>query len=104
MRKIYLIFMLTSIFSTSLVFADSAKNMSWHSLESKSCAAIAHACKSAGFDKNKKFWVDCMKPIILGKTVKGVTIDSATVQTCRTDKIEAMKKELAEFENVKSNQ
>jgi hypothetical protein len=97
MRNIYIALVFTTIFSMSAAFAD-------RPIESKSCAAVAKACKVAGFTKgdqsNKKFWFNCMKPIILGQTVQGVTIDTTTVKACRTDKIAALKHELKELQNA----
>lgn len=101
MRKAYLAVCLVSLFAVSNVFADDMDN------NSKPCMQIAKACLKAGYtrqgDSDKKFWFDCMKPLILGHTVKDVTIDSVIVKACRTDKITDMKKELQEFESVSSN-
>lgn len=96
MRKI-LFLILVCLFALQPVLA--ADDM----MPSKSCSAIAKACKDAGFARNKggkKFWIDCMKPIILGKTVTGVKVDASTVTSCRTDKINKMKQEITELENV----
>lgn len=100
MRKAYLAVCLVSLFAASNVFADEMAN------DSKPCMQVAKACLSAGYtrqgDNDKKFWVDCMKPLILGQTVKDVTVDSVVVKACRTDKISEMKKELTELQNVSS--
>lgn len=96
MRKIHAGFMLIATLLTSSAFANH------HPMDSKACGAIVDACKKAGYergkDADKKFWQDCMKPIVLGKSVKDVTVDSDTVKQCRTDKIADMKKQLKEFE------
>lgn len=66
------------------------------------CGMIAKSCLDAGYARenpNKKFWNDCMKPLLLGKTVEGVTLKSDVIKKCRTDKINEMKKELKEFQN-----
>ncbi len=101
MRKVYLAVCLVSLFAASNVFADDMNS------NSKPCMTIAKACMSAGYTRegnnDKKFWVNCMKPLILGQTVKDVTVDSVVVKACRTDKISEMKKELTELENVTSN-
>jgi len=101
MRKTHLL-ILASVILMQPVFADDAMMSS----DSKPCAVIAKACLNAGYSRkgndDKKFWSDCMKPIILGKAVKNINVDSATVKSCRTDKINAFKKELNEFENVSS--
>jgi hypothetical protein len=102
MRQIQLL-MLVSILAIQPVFAEDATSSD---NDSKPCAAIAKACLKSGYSfhgsDHKKFWQDCMKPIILGQTVKGVNIDSATVKSCRIDKINRMKKDLTEFEKVSS--
>lgn len=76
-----------------------------HSADSKSCEAIANACLGAGYARTeitgKRFWHDCMKPILLGQTVATVTTDPTMVQTCRAHKIEELKKELQELQQVK---
>lgn len=71
----------------------------------KQCSAIADACKSAGFTEegmgDKSFWFGCMKPVIFGKTVEGVTVDAKTVKECRKAKITKMKQELKELQAIK---
>ncbi len=103
MRKIYKIsFILASILSAQAVFADDAAMSS----DGKSCGVVAKACLHAGYsrkDESKKFWSECMKPVILGQSVKGVKVDVATVKSCRADKIDELKKELNDFQNVSSN-
>lgn len=97
MRKIHIVLILAAAFSTQPIFADQQKT------SSNSCATIAKACLAAGFDRttpNKKFWQDCMKPIIMNQTVQGVTIDPATAKDCRINKIDQLKKELEEFQKV----
>ena len=93
MRKIYLFFVLVALFLSQSVFADMD--------DSKPCKNVAQACRTAGFDKGKQFWKGCMKPLLLGQTVKGVTIDPKVIAACRSDKINKMKKELNDLENVK---
>ena len=86
---------LAAILSSQTVFAHG---------HSKACESIAKACVDAGYTRadtaDKKFWQGCMKPVILGQSVQGVTIDAKTATTCRTDKIEELKKDLNELENV----
>lgn len=68
------------------------------------CGAVAKACKAAGFDKKsngKKFWMDCMKPLLLGKEVKGVAVDAAQVKACREKKIDRMQKEIKILQDMK---
>jgi hypothetical protein len=101
MRNIHIVFALAALVSTQSVFAD---DQAMSSSTSKPCATIAKACLDAGFVRtetsNKKFWQDCMKPIILGHTVQGVTVDASTVKACRSDKISELKKELTALENA----
>lgn len=89
-----------AILSTQPVFADEMAGGEMS--EGTACAAIAKSCLSAGFTRDpsatKKFWQDCMKPIILGKTVAGVTIDHSVAKTCREHKIEQLKHELKELQ------
>ena len=98
--------MLATILSTQQVFADDVADMSADSSGSKPCAVIAHACSAAGFVRTetsgKKFWQDCMKPIILGQTVSGVTVDPAAVKACRVNKIKELKSELKEMQKSMS--
>lgn len=96
MRKIHFGGLLMATLMSSSVFANH--------MDSKACSAIVDACKKAGYERgdnaNKKFWQDCMKPIVMGKSVKDVTIDSDTIKQCRTDKIADLKKQLKEFEGA----
>jgi hypothetical protein len=52
------------------------------------CQRIEQACKAAGFVKGgakegKGLYANCMKPILKGKSVAGVTVDAATLQSCQ---------------------
>jgi len=103
MRKTHLTLVLAATLLAQPVFADNDMYS-----DSKPCAAIAEACKAAGFAKGetdgKRFWMDCMKPVILGQTVTGVKgIDANTVKMCRSDKIASIKKELQEFQKAFSD-
>jgi hypothetical protein len=103
MRKSSIVLVFTAIFSMSSVFADETIGMTSDS-DSKPCATIAAACLSAGFvrseSSDKKFWKDCMKPIVLGHSVTGVSVDAETVKACRTSKIQQLKQELKQLESV----
>ena len=100
MRKFSLIFLM-SFLSIQPAFADDSMMMS---SDSRPCMSIAKACKKAGYSRKenegKKFWVDCMKPILQGHKVKNVQIDSATVKSCRTDKIDRLKQEIKDLQNA----
>jgi hypothetical protein len=102
MRKIHLVAMLLPALFIQPVFADDTTTSN-----SKPCATIAKACLKAGYTRNNQkthqFWTNCMKPTILGQSVKGLTIDSTTIKSCRDDKIAELKTELKEFESVSSN-
>jgi hypothetical protein len=95
MRKIHIVLVLATLLAAQPIFADDT--------DSKPCAAIADACSKAGFDKtteHKKFWKKCMKPVILGQTVQGVTVDPAVVKACRANKMNKMQKELKEMQGA----
>src|SRR6185295_17454700 len=98
MRQVRTTLMLMAILAAQQVFAaDSAGD--------KSCSTIADACLAAGFVKTesatKGIWHDCMRPVILGKTVSGVSIKASVVKSCRADKIRDLKMELKEMEHAK---
>jgi hypothetical protein len=98
MRKSRIVLMMASLFLTQSILA--------HETTSTSCNEVAKACKDAGYSSeetaSKKFWDDCMKPVLMNKTVDSVTIDASTVKTCRADKIAEMKKEMEELKKVSS--
>ena len=102
MRKMD-IFLISIIFFAQNVFAN-VGDMPTAAAEDSPCASIATACSTAGFVRTdvagKQFWQDCMKPVILGKLVPGVTVDAATVQSCRMSKIEQLKNELKELQDA----
>src|SRR6185437_5489415 len=70
-------------------------------LSSKNCDPIANACLKAGFSESgtygKSVWYDCMKPILLGRNVTDVTVDSVDVHACRQFKIEDLKELLKDL-------
>lgn len=100
MRKIHIILILAALFSSQQILAADDPDM----MADKPCATIAKACMGAGYSRmdnaNKKLWKDCMKPMILGQTVSGVTVDAATIQDCRVHKIDKMTKELDEMQKT----
>jgi hypothetical protein len=95
MRPIHLL-LLMLIFLAQSAFA-------YEKSRSGPCSDIAKACMNAGYtrddDGDKKFWKDCMKPIIFGMKVSGVDISPETAKSCRTDKIKEFKKKLQEFQS-----
>ncbi len=98
MRKIHTLIILAAILPAQSLFAHGQGK----AIQSKPCAMIASACSKAGFSENghKKFWFNCMKPVLLGKTVKGVTVDPAVIKACRTNKIGEHQKELLQLQKV----
>ena len=100
MRKSHFALIIAAALFTQPVFADQDMTAG----DSKPCAKIVKACLDAGYNRDqtqgKLFWQDCMKPIILGQTVQGTTVDNDTVKMCRADKIAKLKKELAEFQKA----
>lgn len=100
MRKLYTVLIIVAAaFSTQTIFANYQDASNSHP-----CKMIAQACLAGGFVRsgaaNKKFWHDCMKPILMGQTVQGVTVDPATVKNCRVNKIDHLKKELKALQKV----
>ncbi len=50
------------------------------------CRPIAAACQAAGYSwdaKEKNLRRDCLRPLVWGESVAGVTVQPADVQTCR---------------------
>ncbi|STX50187.1 Uncharacterised protein [Legionella busanensis] len=93
MKKLSLIITVMFLFSP-ISFANDTKYVA--------CDAIAKACRAANFkNKDKKFWQDCMKPLLLGKKVDGVSIEVTQVSACREKKIAELQQELKEFQEVK---
>src|SRR6476660_5205769 len=79
MRKYFIIATLFTLFLSQSSFAASYEDDL-----GKQCSMIADACKSAGFTNedtgDKSFWFGCMKPVLHGKMVEGVTIDAKDVK------------------------
>lgn len=95
-----------ALIAASQVFAASDADTAMASSDSKPCMQIAKACKAAGFSRqagpSKRFWKDCMKPVVLGQSVKGVNVDKGTVQACRTDKVQKLQQELKQLQKAMS--
>lgn len=70
--------------------------------DNMSCKMIVKSCLDAGYTRHegegKQFWQDCMKPVITGKQVTGVTVDSKDVKACHDATVERMKKELNDLQ------
>lgn len=74
----------------------------------KPCQNIRAACQTAGFVKGDKqgkgIWRNCIKPILAGKTVKGVTPNAADVTACQAKKAQRdAKKKAAKAANPAAN-
>ena len=101
MHKIRTLLILTALLATQPILAYAAGVPG-----SKPCSTLAHRCAEAGFARTevggKNFWLDCLKPLLMGHSVQGVTIDVADVQACRTDKIKDLQKELQDLQHAAS--
>ncbi len=91
----YAFALLVALLIMQPVFADD-------DMGDKPCMPIVKSCLKAGYSHRgeKQFWKGCMKPLIMGQTVKGVTVDPKDVTACRAAKIDSMEKELNEFKSV----
>lgn len=52
------------------------------------CMAVASACEDAGFRLSKKtpgknIWHDCVKPLVAGQSISGVTVDPKDLDACK---------------------
>lgn len=101
MRTIRFAFVLASMLVSQSVFAQPDQIMM---SEDGACSAIAKTCIKHGFSRNdhkgKQFWLDCMRPLIMGQSVKGVTVSADTIRTCRDEKIAELKHELSDLEKA----
>lgn len=67
------------------------------------CKKIHEACESAGFAKGKHkegkgiMW-DCMKPLMDGKTVEGVSVTAEDLEACKAAKGQRMQKKMDRME------
>lgn len=71
------------------------------------CRMIAKSCIKAGYtmkkeSAGKEFWHNCMKPILMGEKVEGITIPADDVTACRTAKVNEMQQELKDLQSVDS--
>ena len=89
---------LSALLLASPTFADMDETAS------PDCETIVQACLNAGYVRDggagKMFWGDCMKPIMLGNTVTGVTVDAKTATSCRDAKIVDLQNLLKELQAV----
>jgi hypothetical protein len=86
MKKLLLVASCLLAFNFSSVsFADDAHP----------CKNLETACKAAGFykggsDSGKGLYKDCIEPIANGKTIAGITVEKADIDSCKA-KIDTMK-------------
>lgn len=92
MKIVYL--MASSLFFmaiTSLpVWADDAWPSARVGKAGKPCQNIREACRMAGFARENKegkaIWKDCMKPLLTGQSVAGVTTNPNDLKACQAKK------------------
>lgn len=90
----------------AVVFAQPVFAFDFAGSDDKACATIVKACLDGGYKRSenddKRFWQDCMKPILLDKTVANVSVDAKDVKACRAAKIKKLSKQLDELKKVDS--
>lgn len=100
MRKISLVLTLAAIITSSVAFAHDPNH-------GKACDTVANACLKAGYVRSesatKGIWDNCMKPLMLGQTVKGVKVDANITEACRTDRIAELQQELKDLSDVQKS-
>ncbi len=81
-----------------------AFNLSAAEKKVNSWKKIETACKSAGFVKGahkkdgKGLYEDCLKPVVEGKMIEGVTVEASDIEACKAkhEKRVAKRKEVQE--------
>ncbi len=103
MRAAHKMLIIGSLLLSQQVFADFS--MQKTDMNDRPCAVLAKACSDAGFirdrSEEKGIWRNCMEPLLLGKSVSQVKVDSAAIKACRTHKINELKMELQRLKDVK---
>lgn len=102
MKKILLLSSCLAIGLSTISFADDAsstmtppdssnamKASAPTQAKNRPCLNIAVACENAGYRLStsmpgKNIWKDCVKPIVGGTAVSGVSAASADIQACKT--------------------
>ncbi len=79
------------ILALSLALGFAAHAEGEHGDGNHPCKEIKSACEAAGFVKGghkekKGLHMDCMKKIMNGESVEGVSVDSAKVSACKEKK------------------
>jgi hypothetical protein len=84
MKKTVFFFVLILSFSTLLRSKALAEEK--EKVEEGPCRKVMDACKAADFgktDSKKSLFKDCMKPIMAGQKVTGVTVDPQALTACK---------------------
>ena len=87
MKTLWITLVLVSLSLFSLSWAKEGKERG-----DGPCRKIKKACKDAGFIKGdhkktgKGLFVDCMKPLMNGENVSGVSVDSQDLSACKERK------------------
>jgi len=97
MRKYRIAIAAAALLTAQISFA--AAPAAEDDMSSHSCRTIVKACVKAGY-AHKGFWKDCMHPALLNQPVKGITLATTDVKSCRDFKITHMEKELQQLKSV----
>jgi hypothetical protein len=103
MKNIYKATALATLLLSSLSFAADQGAVMDSSI-GVSCSAVVKACKAGGYERKnqgKRFWKDCMHPLLLGQNVNGVTVEGSKVKACRDKKIIELQNMLTQLQDVK---
>lgn len=88
----------TTSTTTSTSSTSSLANSNLPESKNRPCLNIAVSCESAGYTLSKKvpgknIWKNCVKPILAGQTIDGVTASADDIKACKTKKaVHKMKK------------
>lgn len=100
MRKYGNILILFTLIVTQQVFANPISA----NTGKNACDAIAKRCLAGGFTQRdyptKRFWQDCMKPVLMNQEVVDITVDPKLAAACRAERIQEIKTELSELQNA----
>ncbi len=81
------VFMACTLVGLGINLPVQADNTMKDSPGHRACLNIASACEDAGYrmkqETGKNIWKDCLKPIIAGQTISGVTVDPQDIQICK---------------------
>ena len=82
---------IVTLVATALFSVSALANHHDHEPKDGPCLKVKQACEAAGFEKGKHkekkgLMMDCMKPLMHGETVAGVTIAPEDLQACKDKK------------------